>query len=475
MEGEYEVAHRVSEALGKDVEELFVALSAALKKKVLLPAALLGRVIVHGNVPSLTKIVALRILMECLQVPETAGEYLELFCSVKCLYVLSEIVRREMEESLAEEVVETPPECTIVIMEVLAQTLELSREHGCKDRLVLCLSDCRSLTLLNAWAGAKLLQVYAGVFDHEEPQGLNLGLAQPEAAESMPYRILAEEEAFGTGHFLVHRRKPALFVPQYFATAKRVLPTAYKDIFAFQDEYGVVHNSLVKWLEGAGNLIGIEWVVGWYLDGLVKEANNQLYERELLFVLGPAFHSSLTNSGEGKTGGLIMQCAHFKLLAAAHQSSLASVRGACSVAMQRFSIGVVRGLLGVISAGKSSLLDRFYAGQALARLLVIVPDYERMGLEKVLEKNVQCLVELLEIEPQGLVTEHVANVLDIISYIETIPLKLFAPSVMVLLCWVIETVPTSKKHRVWVERYLREVGEMYQSANPNVLLTGLGY
>ncbi|KAI5173104.1 hypothetical protein NEFER03_2082 [Nematocida sp. LUAm3] len=475
-EREYKLTRRCVKGLREDGEEIFLALNEAEKREVYINASILSEVLESSFSSGSTKILAMKNLLRQVESEEYERnkEVVSSVGSIQSIFWISEVICCEMEKNILEEEESLLSSSLLIGISLLEKCLIKSIAYAQKDRLAHCLEECGTFYLLNGYSEPEVLLLYSALLREEEPIYASAEYVGQEIEESMPYKGYIQENIYDTGSILVHRRDPFIFSPKYFNTLHRSSYGGYKRLFCLQDEYGIVHKALVKWCNRNSSLNGAEWAIIWHLDVLSHKADKRSYEKEILFVLGPLFFSSMENGADWGIGCIMMVGAYLRLLIACRNSSVASVRGASSVSVQRVGTGIGKPLIDVIASNKASEMEKFYAAEGLTRLCYLDKE-SGSGMDKLVVKHIQSIFEVLEIQPKDQMVTHTNNVLSIISSISCIPLLLFRPSCIVIVDWVSCNVKgLLPENKEWVRRYMEELSTVYSIDRPGYLLSGIG-
>ncbi|KAH9385320.1 uncharacterized protein NEMAJ01_0216 [Nematocida major] len=461
----YALAKKILDELENDLEGLYQTLSVCVKKEALVSPEVLLSIIVHKKALKPSKILALRLLSN-VEAPEEVAEAAHLLSNIRSTFRISEIIKSELETS--DEITEN----VAVILEVFSKML-VQLPQKARDTLVSSIEEAGIFILVNVWATGEVLRLYGGIFHEISPEDVKRARSQRKR-ESTPYRVPVEESVCGKSSILVHRREHAYFTPRYFCGHREVSSSAYERIFAFQDEYEVINKALFSWCNTNGDLKGLEWVLIWHINNLAVHTEAPTYEREIIFLLGPMFYSSITNfMEEASTRGVFKT--YLGLIERCTSSANPTIRGASFVAVQRITSAHAKYFLQGISP-KVARMERAVSVQGLEKVCRLLLEDFRPELRKTLEKEAVNILRLLEIQPEEGVAEHSACVVRVLSSLDSIPISLFSPSSMSLVLWAAENGGiTDKKALEWIEKYTAETANVYDPESENILLRALGF
>ncbi|KAI5190559.1 hypothetical protein NEMIN01_1097 [Nematocida minor] len=470
-EDSYSLAKNIVADLEGNLESLFQRLSICRKQEVSIVPEILVQIIENNRPLPPSKVLAMQLLVLNLDSLEQKGETAQLMSSVRFMFRVSEILRADIQENMQRES-STPPPHTATILEIFTAVFgKLTQSE--KDTMLTSMEEAGIFLLINVWSSSYLLKMYSsllsGMVNHEKDKKNN------KRSESMPYRTLVEESVFSMSSVLVHRRDPSYFMPKYFRIEPEITTKVYDKIFAFQDEYEVVHKSLMNWCEGCGDLRGVEWVTAWHLQNLSQQIDNGTYEKEILFVLGAMFYSSVQNTlSSDSLENVNLFKVYLGVIKACKTSSSPSIKGVASVASQRLTSQSAKYFMSTISSAKTSKKQKAISLYGLSTLCNILLDGDLLGVKKIVEKQAGSILELVEIEPEGAVTLHCTAIINVLSVVDKVPVPLFSPSKMCLVLWILEHGEIKdKKAKYWLAQYMSELASVFSPAEDNSIARAL--
>lgn len=484
---EYLLERRVLYGLENNNEEVYQALAEAEKREIDINPDILARVLDNGSVSISTKTLSVRLLKRLLNGGEEEKECLEVIATVRCMYRITEVIRKETERAAASEDEKISTEIDAMIS-LLGDALEKSTEHGIKDRLVQCMEECGLFILVNAWPCTQVLKMYSGIFSREDTSYIhyknngNINVHEKnnrkineadKKSNSTGYRVLVEEQVHNIAYILAHRRVTEVFMPKQVSIYRIKQPEMYKRIYEIQDEYGVFHRMFSEWCKEKGSFERAEWAISCYLFHLAECTEEKSYEEEIIFAMSPMFYSTICNTLQGTEKHILMLWGYLRMLKRAGRCTLPRVRGTAQAAIERITGKMGKKVLEEICAKKNDV-KKIYSAAALAEMLEVMEEKERSSLQKSLERNAQSIVELLEIQPKEREKEHIECVLYILAKIEITPLVLYVPTNMILLAWSFRRIGRDKRVRKWVQRYIRGIENVYNPSKKHFLVNGLG-
>jgi len=488
MEEEYVVTGKVLKELKEGSCALFETLTSARAGGVRVSSRVLLMVVEDPKASPNTKALALKIVAEMLEGSEDGDFVIEAVSSLKFMVRVSDILKTDVEQAVAENSEEIEKENTKETMRALSLILSYSEKLGKKERVVKSMEHSGMFCLLNAWCGESLFQLYSSVLEGEIPEHREKTVRKSKKnreeigqAEGTPYRMTAEESVEGIGTFLAHRRNKRIFTAKYFAKSSRECAPVYRRILEFENEYEIVHRCVVIWCNKKGSLEGAEWAAIWHLKALFENlGKDETYEKEVAFVLGPLFHSSLMNTLDGektekvKIEKIVLFVRYLDLIRKSQLSTAPEIRGACSVAAGRIGVSEGRFFTQIIGSSSTADEEKRSAVLGLSLVLEIAGEHRNPGLRRLLERNAQNILSLLEAQPTSGTGEYCTCVIKTLSYLEEIPIGLFRPTSLILAVWMGENVRTiGDREKAWLRRYFKEACKVYSPHKDKSLLTGL--
>lgn len=471
-ESSYSLAKSILDDLENNVESLFQRLSICYKKGLSVSSDILFQIIDSPGLLSPSKVLAIQLLRLNLDDAQEKEEIAGIIGSIRIMFRITEILKEDIEESM-KNTSENIPCHTAEILDTLSLIVEKVSDSK-KDSIIVPMKETGLFVLANVWNSPHLLKLYSSVFSGKlqyerdaEKVGKN---------ESMPYRALIEESIYDRSTILVHRRSPAYFMPKYFKISSEVEDrTVYAKIFAFQDEYSIVHKLLVNWCDRCGDLRGVEWVCAWHFKNLSDKVDNLSYEKEIAFALSAMVYSAIQNTLIVESlEALNMFKGYLELIRRCKAEGSPLAKGSASVASQRLTSQSAKYFINVILSVKTTKKQKSVSLMSLRFLCDILTDSDLIGVRKLVEKHAGRILELVEIEPEESVTLHCTSILMLLSLLERIPLCLFSPSKMTLVLWVVEHGRIAEKQaRKWIDQYLHELPEVFNPLEDNAVFRAL--
>lgn len=518
-----------------NVEQVYKWLIRAKKKEVRIWPKVLSEVIQNTHILARTKKIAIEMLTECIEDVEYRDEVLDSTKSTGFLLGILSIMHEETQITASTFSSDIPD--GIISVLYFFEKLVLASEHPVEKDLIVSRMEYSGVFLLaNAWVSPGLLRMYNAIFRMEDihsclrmqsyirMQSLmkvketdncteknnhqQKNQNKHRESKDIPYRTLIEEKVLGTETILVHRRKTRMFTPVHVRMCRKNAPKVYANISSFQDEYEIIHRSLKNWCDANGSLDGVEWVCIYHMNNVIANLErDETYQKELLFLLEPQFHSALINTiSTPSLVGVKLYSAYLLLLERGSVCQIPEIRGTVSVAAERLGLSNARYFLDVLKEKKQDPQMKIEAVHGLYLLLQAFPLRSLHSLRKLLEKNASHILEMLEIQPEecneihsgvngiqkcsssdihlsGANTQctiaselHCSSVISLLAGMESMPLELFRPSSMILILWVTES-PISKampeKNRKWLIDYARVLHSTYHKQGKDRLTAGL--
>lgn len=463
----YTLSKKIVEGLENNLENLYQVLIICDKECIFISSDILRKIIEHPRALSPSKVLSIKLLSNS-EKPEEIDEVVQVLSSIRVMFKISEILKEELEGT--QEIVNIPSK-TVNVLDTIGKVLRKITQKQ-RDSIVCAMEQAGILLLVNVWSGPDLLRFYSSIFLKIMPETVTKNRSK-RGLDSIPYRTLVEESIYDKSTILVHRRGPLYFLPKYFSAYTPYSRSAYNRIFQFQDEYEVIHKSLVKWCGLCGDLKTLEWTITWHINNLSKNIDVFTYEKEVLFVLGTMFHSSVMNTlEESESVGLFTE--YLELIRKSQKCSNPRIKGVAVVSSQRISCSFARFFISKIKSSMVSKSEKILSVKGLERISKIVLGSELMNLGKIVEKESTSILQLVEIQPEEEITEHCTTVIQVLSILEKIPLSLFSPSKMSLVLWVFENGKVEDKTvRKWLDQYLRQLPSVYNMGEENIIARAL--